>query len=109
MSSTTTSRTGGEWLDAWDPENEETWDKRLAWTTLSISTFTLTLCFASWFLASAIAPKLTNLGFDLTQSQLYWLTSMPGLAGGLMRLAAAAAAANGGGECCCEMVQSCFV
>ncbi|WP_404385547.1 MFS transporter [Knoellia locipacati] len=86
MSSTTTSRTGGEWLDAWDPENEETWDKRLAWTTLSITTFTLTLCFASWFLASAIAPKLTNLGFDLTQSQLYWLTSLPGLAGGLMRL-----------------------
>lgn len=86
MSSTTAKRTGGEWLDSWDPENEETWDKRLAWTTLSITTFTLTLCFASWFLASAIAPKLTNLGFDLTQSQLYWLTSLPGLAGGLMRL-----------------------
>lgn len=84
--STTTTRTGGEWLDSWDPENEETWDKKLAWTTLWITTFTLTLCFASWFLASAIAPKLTNLGFDLTQSQLYWLTSMPGLAGGLMRL-----------------------
>jgi len=84
--STTTTRTGGEWLDSWDPENEETWDRKLAWTTLWITTFTLTLCFASWFLASAIAPKLTNLGFDLTQGQLYWLTSMPGLAGGLMRL-----------------------
>lgn len=84
--SRTTTRTSGEWLDSWDPENEETWDKNLAWTTLWISTFTLTLCFASWFLASAIAPKLTNLGFDLTTSQLYWLTSMPGLAGGLMRL-----------------------
>ncbi len=84
--SRTTTRTSGEWLDSWDPENEETWDKNLAWTTLWISTFTLTLCFASWFLASAIAPKLTNLGFDLTTSQLYWLTSMPGLAGGFMRL-----------------------
>jgi len=80
------ARRGSEWLQSWDPENEETWDKRLAWTTLWITTFTLTLCFASWFLASAIAPKLTNLGFDFTQSQLYWLTSMPGLAGGLMRL-----------------------
>jgi len=80
------ARRGSEWLQSWDPENEETWDKRLAWTTLSITTFTLVLCFASWFLASAIAPKLTNLGFDFTQSQLYWLTSMPGLAGGLMRL-----------------------
>jgi NNP family nitrate/nitrite transporter-like MFS transporter len=77
---------GGEWLESWDPENEQTWDHRLAWRTLWISTFTLTLCFASWFLASAIAPKLTNLGFDLSTSQLYWLTAMPGLAGGLMRL-----------------------
>jgi NNP family nitrate/nitrite transporter-like MFS transporter len=87
MSNVAEARRGGEWLESWDPENEEAWDKRLAWTTLWITTFTLTLCFASWFLASAIAPKLTNLGFDFTQTQLYWLTSMPGLAGGLMRLA----------------------
>lgn len=86
MSNVAEARRGGEWLDSWDPENEATWDKRLAWTTLWITTFTLTLCFASWFLASAIAPKLTNLGFDFSQTQLYWLTSMPGLAGGLMRL-----------------------
>lgn len=85
MSSSTPTR-GGEWLESWDPENEETWDKQLAWKTLWISTFTLTLCFSSWFLASAIAPKLTNLGFDFTQNQLYWLVAMPGLAGGLMRL-----------------------
>ncbi|GIM87499.1 MFS transporter [Salinispora arenicola] len=76
----------GEWLESWNPEDDATWDKGLAWRTLWISTFTLTLCFTSWFLASAIAPKLTNLGFDLTTSQLYWLTAMPGLAGGLMRL-----------------------
>jgi NNP family nitrate/nitrite transporter-like MFS transporter len=81
-----TTRRGGEWLQSWDPEDDATWDRGLAWRTLWISTFTLTLCFSSWFLASAIAPKLTNLGFDLTTSQLYWLTAMPGLAGGLMRL-----------------------
>jgi MFS transporter, NNP family, nitrate/nitrite transporter len=85
MSSTTPARSG-EWLESWDPENEETWDSRLAWKTLSITTFTLTMCFASWFLASAIAPKLTDLGFDFTENQLYWLVAMPGLAGGLMRL-----------------------
>ncbi|HET6562968.1 MAG TPA: MFS transporter [Marmoricola sp.] len=83
--STTTNRSG-EWLESWDPENEETWDKKLAWTTLWITTFSLTMCFASWFLASAIAPKLTNLGFPYTDDQLYWLVAMPGLAGGLMRL-----------------------
>ena len=27
-------RSGGEWLDSWDPENAETWDSRLAWKTL---------------------------------------------------------------------------
>lgn len=80
------SRTSGEWLEHWDPEDAEHWDRRLAWTTLWISTFTLTLAFVSWFLASAIAPKLTNLGFDLSENQLYWLTAMPGLAGGLLRL-----------------------
>jgi NNP family nitrate/nitrite transporter-like MFS transporter len=84
--STATSSRGGEWLQQWDPEDEAGWDKRLAWTTLWITTFTLTLCFASWFLASAIAPKLTNLGFPLSTDQLYWLTALPGLAGGLMRI-----------------------
>ena len=84
--STDTGRRGGEWLQDWDPEDPERWDSRLAWRTLSITTFTLTLCFASWFLASAIAPKLTNLGFEITTDELYWLTAMPGLSGGLMRL-----------------------
>ena len=83
--SPTTDRSS-EWLESWDPENEETWDNQLAWKTLWISTFTLTMCFASWFLASAIAPKLTNLGFEFSNTQLYWLVAMPGLAGGLMRL-----------------------
>jgi len=83
---TTGSASSREWLTSWDPEDEASWDRRLAWTTLTITTFTLTLCFASWFLASAIAPKLTNLGFDLSKDQLYWLTAVPGLAGGLMRL-----------------------
>jgi len=77
---------GREWLSNWDPEDENSWDKQLAWRTLSITTGTLTLAFASWFLASAIAPKLTNLGFDLSKDQLYWLTAMPGLSAGFLRL-----------------------
>lgn len=83
---TTTTRTGGEWLQAWDPEDERNWDRGLAWRTLSITTFTLTLAFASWFIASAIAPKLTNLGFDLSTNQLYWLVALPGLSAGILRL-----------------------
>ena len=42
--------------------------------------------FCVWFLPSAIAPKLTLLGFNLDKSQLYWLTALPGLAAGILRL-----------------------
>ncbi len=83
MSNATTSK---EWLDSWDPEDPEVWNKKLAWTTLWISTFSLTLCFVAWFLPSAIIPKLNALGYDFTQTQLYWLASMPGLAAGLLRI-----------------------
>lgn len=90
MSSTTPTargdRTGGEWLQSWDPEDEQSWDKPLAWRTLWITTFCLTLAFVAWFLPSAIIPKLTALGYDLSASQLYWMAAMPGLAAGLFRL-----------------------
>ncbi len=77
---------GPEWLQAWDPENEETWDSKLAWQTLWITTFTLTMCFVAWFLPSAIIPKLNAIGYSFTKEQLYWLAAIPGLSGGLMRL-----------------------
>ena len=66
MSSTISARLQGgpEWLHSWDPENEDTWDRRLAWQTLWITTFTLTLCFVAWFLPSAIVPKLNAIGYD---------------------------------------------
>ena len=83
---TTTPTTKGDWLLAWDPEDEKTWDKKLAWSTLTVTTFTLTLCFAAWFLPSAIVPKLNALGFAFTKEQLYWMAAMPGLSGGLLRL-----------------------
>lgn len=82
----TDARTGKEWLTSWDPENEETWDKALAWRTLWITTFTLTMCFVAWFLPSAIIPKLNAIGYDFTKEQLYWLAATPGLAAGLLRL-----------------------
>jgi NNP family nitrate/nitrite transporter-like MFS transporter len=59
---------------------------RTAWKTLWITTFNLTLAFATWFLVSALAPQLSYLGFQLSKGQLYWLAAMPGLAGGFLRL-----------------------
>ena len=82
----TQHRTEGDWLQDWDPEDPEKWDSSRAWTTLTITTFALTLCFAAWFLPSAIVPKLTALGFEFSKGQLYWLAAAPGLSGGLLRI-----------------------
>ena len=73
-------------LTDWNPNDESTWDSKLAWRTLWITTYSLILLFCVWFLPSAIAPKLTLLGFNLDKSQLYWLTALPGLAAGILRL-----------------------
>ena len=83
------ARTGGDWLDHWDPEDEAFWEsrgKRIAWRTLWITTANLTMAFATWFVVSALVVRLPNVGFDLTTSQLFWLAAMPGLAGGTLRI-----------------------
>ncbi|ACZ31063.1 major facilitator superfamily MFS_1 [Xylanimonas cellulosilytica DSM 15894] len=74
-----------EWLESWDPESES-WDSRMAWKTLWVTTFCLTLAFATWFLPSAFIPQLNSLGYDFTTAQLYWMAAMPGLSGGLLRI-----------------------
>lgn len=73
-------------LSTWDPEDPDRWDPKFAWRTLWITTYNLTLAFCVWYLVSAIAPRLTTIGYDLTSEQLYWLVAVPGLAGGAMRL-----------------------
>ena len=80
------AHTGPDWLDSWTPEDPDNWDSGRAWKTLWVTTFNLTLAFVVWFLVSALAPKLNNIGYDLSKAQLYWLVAMPGLAGGTLRL-----------------------
>ena len=79
-------RRGADWLESWTPEDPDNWDSGRAWKTLWVTTFNLTLAFATWFLVSALAPKLNNIGYDLSKGQLYWLVAIPGLAGGTLRL-----------------------
>ena len=77
------------WLDRWTPEDTEFWKQegsKIAWRTLSITTLTLILSFATWFMMSAIVVKLPQIGFKFSTSQLFWLAAMPGLAGGTLRI-----------------------
>ena len=77
------------WIKNWDPEDNQFWEsegKRIAWRTLWITTITLILSFATWFMMSAIVVKLPGIGFKFTQDQLFWLAAMPGLAGGTLRI-----------------------
>jgi MFS transporter, NNP family, nitrate/nitrite transporter len=82
-------RPTGTWLERWEPENDAFWSatgSRIAWRTLAITTVNLTLAFAAWFLVSALVVRLPQVGYQFSPSQLFWLTAMPGLAGGTMRL-----------------------
>lgn len=74
-------------LTDWNPEDSQSWDSKIAWRTLAITTYSMIMAFCVWFLVSAIAPKLNDIGFHLSKEQLYWLTSMPGLSCVLIRLA----------------------
>jgi len=77
------------WIENWNPEDETFWREsasRIAWRTLWVTTFTLTLSFATWFMMSAIVVKLPGIGFKFTNAQLFWLAAMPGLAGGTLRI-----------------------
>jgi len=77
------------WLTQWTPEDATFWEqtgKRLAWRTLTITTANLTMAFIVWFVVSALVVRLPAIGFKLSTTQLFWLTAMPGLAGGTLRI-----------------------
>ena len=44
-------------IKVWNPENPAQWNKTLAWTTVWLSTFSLTLGFCAWFLVPSLAPS----------------------------------------------------
>ncbi|MBM4169338.1 MAG: NarK/NasA family nitrate transporter [Ignavibacteria bacterium] len=76
-------------LERWEPENDRFWKEtgsRIAWRTLTITTITLVLSFATWFMMSAVVVRLPGIGFQFDTMQLFWLAAMPGLAGGTLRI-----------------------
>lgn len=77
------------WLQKWTPEDPQFWENegsKIAWRVLTVTTFSLILSFATWFMMSAIAVKLPGIGFKFDKDQLFWLTAMPGLAAGILRM-----------------------
>src|SRR3990170_5787585 len=77
------------WLEKWTPEDPQFWKttgSKFAWRTLTITTITLLLSFATWFLMSALVVRLPNIGFAYNKMELFWLAAMPGLAGGTFRI-----------------------
>lgn len=77
------------WLTKWEPENKEFWDSegsKIAWKVLTVTTISLILSFATWFMMSAIVTKLPGIGFKFDKDQLFWLAAMPGLAAGILRI-----------------------
>lgn len=77
------------WLPRWEPENGEFWQatgSKIAWRTLTLTTFALILSFATWFVMSVLLVRLPAIGFKFDTMQLFWLAAMPGLAGGTLRI-----------------------
>src|SRR5690554_3757038 len=78
------------WIENWDMEDEVFWEikggKHIAWKTLWITTGALTFSFATWFIMSALHVTLNGIGFAFSKDELFWLTAMQGLAGGIFRI-----------------------
>ena len=82
-------RIGKSWLTEWKPEDQGFWastGRAIAWRTLILTTLTLVLSFSTWFVMSALVVRLPAIGFKFTDTELYWLAAMPGLAGGTLRI-----------------------
>ncbi|MCC6572275.1 MAG: NarK/NasA family nitrate transporter [Planctomycetes bacterium] len=79
----------GSWIKDWRPEDPTFWantGSRVGWRTLFITTISLSLSFSTWFVFSALAVRLPAIGFKFSEADLFWLTAMPGLAGGSLRM-----------------------
>ncbi len=90
MSAETDSSSGaGGWLPKWEPEDATFWREvgsKVAWRTLVLTTISLVLSFATWFVVSVLVVRLPAIGFKFDTMQLFWLAAMPGLAGGTLRV-----------------------
>jgi NNP family nitrate/nitrite transporter-like MFS transporter len=78
----------GRWIDGWDPEDVGQWERegsKVARRNLGFSVYAEFLGFVVWQLWSIVVVSLGKYGFDFTDSQQFWLISMPSLVGATLR------------------------
>lgn len=79
----------GRWLDGYDPEDHVQWEgggRAIAGRNLRWSITAEFLGFVVWQLWSITVVKLPAAGFHLSDTQLFWLISMPALVGATLRV-----------------------
>jgi NNP family nitrate/nitrite transporter-like MFS transporter len=84
-----TYRVRGRWIDPWEPEDPEFWERagrRTARKNLAFSIFAEHFGFSIWVLWTIVVINLGNVGITLTLSQQFWLTAVPNLIGAGLRI-----------------------
>ncbi|MCL1923247.1 MAG: MFS transporter [Propionibacteriaceae bacterium] len=79
----------GGWIEGWDPENTAQWEgigSKIAKRNLGLSIYAEFLGFVVWQLWSIVVVLLnSNYYFNFTDSQQFWLISIPALVGATLR------------------------
>ena len=78
-------------IEHWDVEDPDFWEregKRIANRNLWISIPCLLLGFAIWLMWGMITVQMMNLGFPFTETQMFTITAIAGLAGATLRIPA---------------------
>ncbi|WP_207892187.1 hypothetical protein [Streptacidiphilus pinicola] len=79
----------GRTISDWKPEGEAFWltrGRKVAARNLWISVPALLLGFVVWQVWSVTVVNLQAVGFPYSASQLFWLTAVPGITGGTLRI-----------------------
>jgi len=77
------------YLSDWNPQDNAYWEKKgkyVARRNLLVSIPCLLLAFSVWFIWSAVAVNLNNIGFHFSTENLFTLAAIPGLTGATLRI-----------------------
>ncbi|WP_129666976.1 MFS transporter [Phytoactinopolyspora endophytica] len=87
---TAPSARGRGWIDHWDPEDEEFWErtgKKVARRNLIFSIFGENVAFSVWSLWSISSALLVaHYGFGFSAAQMFFLVAVPNCVGAILRV-----------------------